>query len=154
TTDGDFHRQHRRLLQPAFSRRRVDNYAGLIVQYTKETLERWQPGAQIDIAHDLQTLILRITMKMLVDVDVLNESAELGYIIDGLLGSSVGLLEGLLNLQIDLPFMPYGRRMASLRKADAYIYNLIDQRLADQHDVGDILSILLQAMDGHEGTMT
>src|SRR5690242_16722806 len=91
TTDGDFHHQHRRLLQPAFSRRRVDNYAGLIVQYTKEMLERWQPGVQVDIAHDLQTLILRITMKMLVDADVLNESAELGYIIDGLLGSSVGL---------------------------------------------------------------
>jgi cytochrome P450 len=154
TTDGNFHHWHRRLLQPAFSRRRVENYAGLIIQYTKEMVERWQPGVQIDIAHDLQALILRMTVKMLVDVDVLNDSTELGYIIDGLLGSSIGLLEGLLNLQIDLPFMPYGKRMAFKRKADAYIYNLIDQRLVDRRDAGDILSILLQAMDGHEGTMT
>jgi cytochrome P450 len=154
TTDGDFHHWHRRLLQPAFSRRRVENYAGLIIQYTKEMVERWQPEVQMDIAHDLQALILRMTVKMLVDVDVLNESTELGYIIDGLLGSSIGLLEGLLNLQIDLPFMPYGKRMAFKRKADAYIYNLIDQRLVDRRDAGDILSILLEAMDGHEDTMT
>jgi cytochrome P450 len=117
-------------------------------------MEHWQPGMQIEIAHDLQALILRMTVKMLVDVDVLNESTELGHIIDGLLGNSIGLLEGLLNLQIDLPFMPYGRRMASKRKADAYIYNLIDQRLDDQRDPGDILSILLQAMDRNEDTMT
>ena len=154
TTDGDFHHTHRRLLQPAFSRSRVENYAGLIIQYTREMMERWQPGAEIDIVHDLQALILRMTVKILVDVDVLNESTELGHIIDGLLGNSIGLLEGLLNLQIDLPFMPYGRRMASKRKADAYIYNLIDQRLADRRDAGDILSILLQAMDSHEDTMT
>src|SRR3989440_3083386 len=51
TTDGDFHRWHRRLLQPAFSKRRVENYAEMIVQYTRETVERWQPGAQIDITH-------------------------------------------------------------------------------------------------------
>src|SRR6185312_9839926 len=134
TTDGDFHHEHRRLLHPAFSRRRVENYTSLIIQYTREMMQHWQPGMQIEIAHDLQALILRMTVKMLVDVDVLNESAELGHIIDGLLGNSIGLLEGLLNLQIDLPFMPYGKRMASKRKADAYIFNLIDQRLDDQRD--------------------
>jgi len=34
TTDGDFHQRHRRLLQPAFSRRRVESYTDMIVQYT------------------------------------------------------------------------------------------------------------------------
>src|SRR5947199_2888537 len=34
TSDGDFHDWHRRLLQPAFSRRRVDNYTDSIVRYT------------------------------------------------------------------------------------------------------------------------
>ena len=154
TTDGDFHREHRRLLHPAFSRRRVENYTSLIIQYTREMTERWRPGMEIDIAHDLQALILRMTLKMLVDVDVLNESAELGHIIDDLLGNSISLLEGLLNVQIDLPFMPYGKRMAARRKADAYIFNLIDQRLDERRDASDILSILLEAMDRHKDTMT
>ena len=147
TTDGDFHRWHRRLLQPAFSKRRVENYADLIVQYTRETVERWQPGAEVDIAHDMQELILRMIMKILVDIDLVEQDTEVGQIIDAVLGQPVGLLEGLLNLQIDLPITPYGKRMAAMRKGDTYIYNLIDQRLADKQDVGDILSILLQDQD-------
>ena len=147
TTDGDFHRWHRRLLQPAFSKRRVENYADLIVQYTREAMERWQPGAQIDITHDLQALILRMIMKMLVDIDLLQQETEVGRIVDAVLAQPVGLLEGLLNLQVDLPITPYGKRMAAMRKGDAFIYNLIDRRLADRRDVGDILSILLQTQE-------
>jgi cytochrome P450 len=155
TTDGDFHHRHRRLLQPAFSRRRVENHADMIVQYTRETLERWQPGAEIDIAHDMQALILRLTMKILVNIDMVNQNIESSKIIDDLLGHPIGIFEGLSNLQIDLPFTPYGQRMAAKREADAFIYNLIDQRRADKRDVGDILSILLQPQDTHEDdTMT
>ncbi len=155
TTDGDFHHRHRRLLQPAFSRRRVENHADMIVQYARETVERWQPGAEIDIAHDMQALILRLTMKILVNIDLLNQSIESSKIIDDLVGHPIGIFEGLSNLQIDLPFTPYGQRMAAKRKADAFIYNLIDQRLADKRDVGDILSILLQPQDTHDDdTMT
>jgi cytochrome P450 len=147
TTDGDFHRQHRRLLQPAFSKRRVEDYADLIVQYTLDTMERWQPGSEIDIADDMQALILRTIMKILVDIDVVKQDTALDQIIDAVLEQPVGLLEGLLNLQIDLPITPYGKRMAAMRKGDAYIYNLIEQRLVDQRDRGDILSILLQAQE-------
>jgi cytochrome P450 len=158
TTDGDFHHRHRRLLQPAFSKRRVESYADMIVRYTGETVAQWQPGAETNIAHDLQALILRITMKMLVDVDMVNQSIESSQIIDDLVGHPIGVLEGLLNLQIDLPITPYGQRMAAKRKADAYIYRLIDQRLADKRDVGDVLSILLQTQDEHnnhdDDTMT
>lgn len=155
TTDGDFHHRHRRLLQPAFSRRRVESHADMVVQYTREALEHWQPGAEIDIVHDMQALILRITMKILVNIDMLNQSIESGEIIDHLIGHPIGALEGLLSLQVDLPFTPYGQRMAAKRKADAFIYNLIDQRLADKRDVGDILSILLQPQDTHDDdTMT
>jgi cytochrome P450 len=151
TTDGDFHQRHRRLLQPAFSKHRVENYAHMIVQYTRETVERWRPGAQIDIAHDMQALILRMIMKILVDVDVVKQDTEIGQIIDAVLAQPVGLLEGLLNVQIDVPMTPYGKRMAALRKGEAYIYNLIDQRLADKRDVGDILSVLLSTQQKDDG---
>jgi cytochrome P450 len=96
----------------------------------------------------MQALVLRLTIKMLVDIDVVREGVEFGEIIDGLLGRPIGILEGLLNLRIDLPITPYGRRMVLKRKLDAYVYDLIDQRLAAKSDVGDVLSILLSAHDG------
>src|SRR6266568_1636786 len=114
---------------------------------------QWQPGVEIDIGPDLQALPLRVTMKLLVDIDMVNQSIASSQIIEDLIGNPVGVLEGLLNLQIDLPVTPYGQRMAAKRKADAFIYNLIDQRLADKCDVGDILSILLQVQDKHDDDM-
>ena len=61
TTDGKYHDRQRRLLQPAFSRRRIENYAGMIIQYTREAMDGWQPGMEVDIASEMQALILRMT---------------------------------------------------------------------------------------------
>ncbi len=151
TSDGDFHRQQRRLMMPAFHKKRVESYADLTVQYTREMLEEWQPGVEIDLAHKMQELILRIIIKILLDVDVHDRSVELGQLINDLLGRPIGLLEGLLPLKIDLPITPYGKRMATMRKADDFLYQLIGQRLVEKSDVGDVLSMLLHAKD--EGKM-
>jgi len=147
TSDGDFHHQQRRLMMPAFHKRRVESYAGLTVQYTQEMLEQWQPATEIDFAHAIQELILRIIVKILVDADVNDQQSEIGRLIDELLLHPIGLLEGLFRLNIDLPITPYGKRMAARRKADAFIYNLIDQRTAEKRDAGDVLSMLLHAQD-------
>lgn len=151
TSDGDFHHQQRRLMMPAFHKRRVDSYADLTVQYTKQMLEQWQPSAEINLAYALQELILRIIVKILVNTDVNDQQSEIGRLIDELLLHPVGLLEGLLRLKIDLPITPYGKRMAVMRKADKFIYDLIDQRTAEKTDAGDVLSMLLHAQD--EGKM-
>jgi cytochrome P450 len=147
TTDGKYHDRQRRLLQPAFSRRRVENYAGMIVQYTREAVDGWQPGMEVDLACEMQALILRMIMKMLLNIDILKEEPNAAKVIDGMITNPISLIEGLLNLPINLPFTHYGKRMIAKSKCDAFIYDLIERRLADTHDVGDILSILLSAED-------
>ena len=151
TSDGDFHHQQRRLMMPAFHKRRVDSYADLTVQFTQEMLEQWQPATEIDLAYVIQELILRIIVKILVNTDVNDQQNEIGHLIDELLLHPIGLLEGLFRLNIDLPITPYGKRLAALRKADTVIYDIIDQRTAEKRDVGDVLSMLLHVRD--EGKM-
>jgi cytochrome P450 len=157
TTDGDFHRDHRRLFQPAFSKARVDSYADFIVQYTQERTDRWRAGEEIDFVQHMQSLILRIIMKILVGADVEGENAdfEVQELIEKVLDQPSGLLEGILNMRVDLPVTPYGKRMAALRKADAYVYRMIDRRRAEGRDAGDVLSMLLRAHEerGDEWTM-
>ncbi|GAC1350132.1 MAG: hypothetical protein NVSMB27_29730 [Ktedonobacteraceae bacterium] len=154
TTDGEYHDRQRRLLQPAFSRRRVENYSGMIVQYTQEAVDRWRPGMEVDMANEMQALILRIIMKMLINIDFLTEEKKANEVINGMMTNPISLVEGLLNLPINLPFTPFGKRMAARDKCDAYIYALIERRLADNRDVGDILSILLSAEDENSNKLT
>jgi cytochrome P450 len=153
TSDGDFHRQQRRLVQPAFHKQRVENYADIMVQLTEETIARWQPGSEVDMAQEMQQLTLRIIMKALFNLDSPSQSALLGQAFNQMITNSSRTGGSVRRLRLDLPFTPYGRVMAGKRTLDTFVYDLIKQRRAEERDVGDVLSMLLQAQD--EGnTMT
>ncbi len=147
TTDGDFHRQQRRLVQPAFHKKRVESYAGIMLQHTHALLETWRPSAEIDILGAMQALTMRIVAKALFDVDVQREAPELGQAFTDVIENPVGLPFSLRGLPIDLPFTPYHKHMAGLRTLDAYVFGLIARRRAEGRDVGDIVSMLLRAQE-------
>src|SRR5579859_2762224 len=62
TLEGESHRQQRRLVQPAFHRSRIENYAQTMVRLTEEMLDKWQAGQEVEIAREMQQLTLRIIM--------------------------------------------------------------------------------------------
>src|SRR5260370_37454681 len=78
TTDGDFHRQQRRLVQPAFHKHRVETYAETMAQLTQEELATWQPYQEINIAQAMQRLTLRIILKALFNLDSPSQAIKLG----------------------------------------------------------------------------
>jgi cytochrome P450 len=147
TSDGDFHRQQRRLVQPAFHRQRVESYATTMVQLTQEMLQEWQPGSEIDIARAMQFLTLRIIAKALFNIDSRAQVSELGEAFTRLIAGS--RRQGVLRrIQLDLPLTSYGEFMASKRFLDRFVYDLIAQRQAEgKKDRGDVLSMLLDAQE-------
>lgn len=153
TSDGDFHHEQRRLIQPAFHRRRIDGYAATMVGYTEEMLEGWEPGAEIDLSRAMATLTLRIVARALFSVDLEADAAgaALGRAFHDLIESlpqGFGLLPRLRRL--DLPFTGYRRHLAARRRLDAYVYDLIARRRAAGDDTGDVLAWLLDAGDGDD----
>lgn len=151
TIDGEMHRQQRRLVQPAFHKKRVEGYASTMTQYTQEMLKGWRAGERLDIARAMQEVTLRIVAKCLFNVDLAGQVNELGGAFTGMIGNPVGLLEGFLNIRIDSPLTAYGRRMAAKRRVDEFIYGLIAERRAEGQDKGDALSMLLAAQESEEG---
>jgi cytochrome P450 len=156
TTDGDFHRQQRRLVQPAFHKKRVDGYADIMVQHTTEMLDAWAPGEERDLAHEMQDLTLRIVAKALFDVDLREDNGNLGQQFTNVIENPVQLPFSLRGLPINLPFTQYGKNMAARSALDAYVYGLIAQRRAEGIDRGDVVSMLLAAQDteGDGGGLT
>lgn len=152
TIDGEKHRQQRRAVQPAFHKKRVEGYAGIIQQYTQDLLQTWQPGQTVDFSRAMQALTLRIVSKCLFSVDLSSQLAALGQAFDGVIGSSTSMAEDLLRIHIDNPVTGYGRRMAATRQLDMLIYTLIAQRQADERAWDDILSMLMSAESGDETT--
>lgn len=153
TLDGEAHRQQRRLAQPAFHKKRVESYAGIMVQHTREMLKDWHAGERIDVASAMQQLTMRIVAQCLFNVNLANQVDSLGRAFTAMINNPITLTEGFLRLRLDLPITSYGRRMAAKRIVDAFIYDLVARRRADGGDAGDVLSMLLAARD-EDGALT
>ncbi|MCP3757355.1 cytochrome P450 [Streptomyces sp. TBY4] len=69
--DEDYQRQ-RRLVQPLFTKRRVDGYADAVATETAATLAAWEaaPGGVVDVADEMMTLALRAVARILFGTDV------------------------------------------------------------------------------------
>src|SRR5258708_28535683 len=65
TSEGDLHRRHRRLVQPALHPQRVATYADVMMGYARQTSDAWPRGAVLDLHHGKMKLKLRIVAKKL-----------------------------------------------------------------------------------------
>jgi cytochrome P450 len=73
TSDGEKHNRGRRVAAPAFHRRRIERYAGQIVELAAALRDEWQPGTEVNIAAEMMRLALQITARTLFDTEVTPE---------------------------------------------------------------------------------
>jgi len=147
TTDGEFHQQQRRLVLPAFHRKRVESYRGTMIDYTERMLEYWQAGRQIDIAVEMQRLTLRIVAKALFNVNLTHESHALGAAFDDVREYPNRRRYSFRALRINIPFTAYGKFVRAKALLDKTVYAIIAQRRETGEDMGDVVSMLLAARD-------
>lgn len=160
TSEGELHKGQRRLIQPAFHRRRVEAYAEAMAADAAAAAARWRDGESLDIAREMMSLTLRIVARSLFSVDVEEESArEVGRALDGLIAAFSLVAIPLGGLLRKIP-TPSARRAEQGRATlDALIYGLIDERRkagtkVSIEDAGeDLLSLLLAARDEDGGLM-
>lgn len=153
TTDGEVHRRQRRLVQPAFHKKRVEGYAEIMTRETSDMLDQWRPGQQVDINREMQELTLRIIVKSLFDLDLSAQSHELSLLFTDVIEGNRPRTPGNMILQ-ELPFTAEARAKEARNKLDAFVYEIIAKRRAEGVDHGDVLSMLLEAQDESGGTMS
>jgi len=149
TSEEPLHMRQRRLAQPAFLRQRIAAYGEVIGQNATAISQNWQSGKVRDLHEDMLELALRIVGKCLFDLDVQSQE-EVKKI-----SAAVDAFMGFLPLAI-LPFSEHIQRlplpaMKRIRRGqadlDAIIYDMIDERRKSPGDRGDLLSMLLEAVD-------
>jgi cytochrome P450 len=61
TAEGEFHRNRRRLMQPALHRNYIGNYVGLMREHTQALSDSWTDGQNVDMNHVIADLITKNT---------------------------------------------------------------------------------------------
>jgi cytochrome P450 len=155
TSDGSSWLRQRRLMQPAFHRRRVAAFGELMTDATQSMLERWRPrvaeGRPIDVAAEFTRLTLEVVTRALFSVSVDSEVDRIGRAITVLLND--------VTFRFTFPFYPplkvptpRNRRFLAARATlDRIVYGIIADRRRDPGEHDDLLAVLMEARDEETG---
>jgi cytochrome P450 len=119
----------------------------MVVEYTRRMLDRWQPGATVDAAAEMTHLSLAVIARTLFDVELTGRAAELGAAVAVLSETFVRELSQPFLLPDWLPLPGKRRKRRAMRTLDGLIWDIIRQRRASGADRGDLLGMLLTAVD-------
>ena len=143
TSDGDYWRRQRKLIQPAFHARRIEAYAEEMVNLASLMLQKWQEGQTVEVNEAMMRLTLAIVAKTILDTDI-NADAEK-------IAEAVTVFQRLaFGVDIFLLWLPTPSHLKQWRVEKAMnevIAALIAQRRKVTEDRGDLLSMLLNSLD-------
>jgi enediyne biosynthesis protein E7 len=82
TSEGDFWRRQRRMMQPSFHRRVIDQFASLISEVNARYAERWAQaaarGEPVNISNDTSELTLEIVLRSIFGKDLRRLEEQMG----------------------------------------------------------------------------
>ncbi len=147
TNEGDFWRRQRKLAQPAFHHRRIEAYGATMVQQTLELLAGWPSIAKRDIAEEMTALTLGIVNKTLFNVDVRDQSEQIGALVTTILSSTNDRINSYDPIWARIFKGKAQREAAAIQELFAIIQGIIAEHRRQGEDTGDLLSMLLAARD-------
>jgi len=154
TSEGEFWRRQRKLVQPAFHRERIAAYGEVMTRYAENMMAGWRDAETRDAHKDMMRLTLDIVAKTLFDADVTSDAVEVGEALEVAMErySALAWFAVFLPASVVEPWYWIFRR--TLRRLDTIIYRIIHARRESKNDPGDLLSMLLraQAEDGSQMT--
>ncbi len=143
--NGAQHKQHRRLLQPAFHRRQVEGYRDVMVAVAERYLERWRAGAQLDLAREMQLLTLQVASSVLFGLDTEAEADRLGAMTTRWF--ELLFAPAVLLAPFDLPGSPYRAMLRHADVMDTAYRAMIGRKRASGEAQQDVLATLIQTRD-------
>ena len=154
TSEGEFWRRQRKLVQPAFHQERIAAYTEVMVAYSERMLASWKDGQGLDVHEAMMRLTLDIVAKTLFDTDVSREAEDVGAALQFLMGKFMRQAAFAFLLPDSIPIPTTRRLRRAVGQLDKVIYEIIRRRRASGTMSGDLLSVLLQAQDDEGLGMT
>jgi cytochrome P450 len=145
------HLIHRRMVQPAFHRARIDGWAHAMVSSARARAASWQPGATVEIDREMNRLALEIVAKALFGTDLSGDVETIAATLDEIVDAFPNALMPFSEVFDHLPLPTTLRFKAAKRRLDAIVYRMLRERRESGRDSGDLLSMLLAARNEENG---
>jgi len=155
TSDGDLWASQRKLIQPAFHRRKIDALFGTMCEVIDSRVSNWKNAARsgepFDVAREMATTALEIAVRTMFGADIGNRIDTAIECIEYLQIETPKRVFSLTPLREWIPNSARSRFIAARRELDDIIYGIIDARRASTHDRDDLMSMLMESRDEATG---
>lgn len=155
TAEGDYWKQQRRLIQPAFSRERIASYSQCMASAAEQMLAGWTPGAVVNIHEEMMRLTLRVVMGALFELE--NTGTEtISRSLNTVMQNNIGARLIFPPFFRYLPIAGMKEVRHAVSEMNAAVYAIIRQRrqAGNQSGARDLLSILMNARDDDGSRMS
>ena len=153
TSEREFHLRQRRMIQPAFHRERVVEYARAMVEYGDMMAREWQDGEVRDIDREMMRLTLQVVGKALFGAEMNDDADEFFEALTTSIGVFNYMQVPFSELLEDLPGEQSSEFTNARDTLDRIVYGIINERRRTGEDKGDLLSMLLMAQDEDDGSV-
>ncbi|MET8760975.1 cytochrome P450 [Lentzea sp. NPDC004782] len=144
-SNGEHHLRQRRLMQPAFHRERIENYAPTMARAAAGLAARWQPGEVRVVENDMQELAVTVVGETLFSTEIGARAVEevrrsIFTVIQQ------GMIRALSPSFVEKLPLPGNREFdTAIARMKTVVQQVIESWRADGTDHGDVLSTLLLA---------
>lgn len=154
TSEGEFWKSHRRLMQPAFHQKQLVKLHSVILSCIESVVQDWltKPDDEvINIADEMTRLTLKIISQALFSIDISHESDRLG----SALRTAFEYVYHKITAPLSPPLWVPTHRNREFRQAkqtiDHVVLEMIRSRRTNPGEQIDLLSMLLAAQDEETG---
>jgi len=155
TSEGEFWKKQRKLVQPAFHKRKLEAMADMMVDRARHWVDRLMVHADTDRAFDISPEMTALTLDVIskaIFSSGVEEKADM-------VGEQITLLNEYAIVKLNQPFRlppmiptPFNvRERKAIKLLDEVIYDIIDNRRKEGVSKDDLLSMLLDARDEETG---
>jgi cytochrome P450 len=152
--NGDEHKRHRRMMMPAFHKKRIEAYRNDMVNVANQVMSSWKIGETRDVLREMERITIGVGMNSLFGADNGQIAHEISTAFEDVLHLNVSA--GLV--PINLPFLPLGRLMKRSADLETAILSIIREKRArasvDGNFGDDLLALLMETRDEDNSALT
>jgi cytochrome P450 len=151
TSDGALWKQQRKLIQPAFHHKHLAAYGDVMVAHALRAADSFEQGQVREISSEMTTLTLGIVVESLFGADVTHQTHGIGELMTAVLDASNQRINSAIQVPEWIPTRRNMREKRALARLDGILQQLIWTRRASGEARGNLLSMLLMAVDEDSG---
>ena len=154
TSEGEFWKRQRSLIQPAFHRQSILAYAAVMTRATGRMLESWKEKGERNIHGDLMRVTLEIVAQCLYSAEVTDAAERVGKAMEVVMGRFIVNASLAMLFRFDIPVLFARREWRAIRELNGIIGSIIQERRSSNQPREDLLDMLLRARDADGNPMS